>query len=237
MSRLLIGLSELTGSITRYAERFGVVELHPVDAALPGQKTLRKWRAAVSPAFAFSVVLPRVVGALGTGDAVDEAIKISLAAARAVEAGAIVLATPPTVRPTPKNRELIAALAARVRRDGHVVAWQPSGLWTEDAALEVASENGLLLVLDVSQSELPPGPIVYTRIRSLGRSARLGADAIDRIGRRLAGRKEAFVLADESLGRALVRALPDAVARHERGGTVPQLFRATALFEAEDEEQ
>jgi len=67
MARLLVGLPALHGTLASYAKRYDLLELRPVDESVPGPARLRKWREQVGPTFAFSVVLPRVLGELGTG--------------------------------------------------------------------------------------------------------------------------------------------------------------------------
>ena len=133
MARLLVGLPALVGDIKKYKERFDMVELRPVDTAMPKLATLRAWRRSVPPGFVFSVVLPRAVGELAPGAAFDAALAQALEVATAVEARCLVVATPPSVRPTQTNRKRLAALLERLPREGVVVAWEAAGLWeTED---------------------------------------------------------------------------------------------------------
>ena len=56
MPRVLIGLPALKGKLERYAERYDMVELRPVDTPLPRSSKLEAWRSQVPPAFAFSIV-------------------------------------------------------------------------------------------------------------------------------------------------------------------------------------
>ena len=67
MSRVLIGLPRVVGKLEKYASKYDMVEVTPVDTPLP--KKLAQWRERVSPAFAFSVVLPKAVAALEPGAA------------------------------------------------------------------------------------------------------------------------------------------------------------------------
>ena len=71
MARLLVGLPALQGDLEKYSSRFDLVELRPVDAALPKASTLRRWRKTVPPSFVFSVVLPKAVGELSPGPSVE----------------------------------------------------------------------------------------------------------------------------------------------------------------------
>src|SRR5262249_19918366 len=110
MARLLVGLPALQGDLEKFASRFDMVEIRPVDTSTPKRGTLRKWRRAVPPAFVFSVVLPRAVGELQPGQELDEALATSLESAAALEARCVVLATPASVRPTQANKKRLAAL-------------------------------------------------------------------------------------------------------------------------------
>jgi uncharacterized protein YecE (DUF72 family) len=235
MARLLIGLPSLTGKLANYAKRYQLVELTPVDSPLPKPSKLAAWRSAVPPSFAFSVVLPRVVGALGTGEAFERALADSLEAARVLQATCIVLATPNTVRPTAHNRARIAEIAARMPQDGHVLAWHATGMWETADHLETAVGAGWLPVFDAAQEPLAPGPIVYTRIRALGHATRLGQQRIAHAARQLSGRRSAYVVVEPSIA-GKVRAGLAAMMVTDRA-RVPMLFKPQPPGQDHDEEQ
>lgn len=234
MPRLFIGLPALKGKLERYAERYDLVELRPVDTPLPRAPKLEAWRASVPPAFAFSVVLPQAVAALEPS---DEALATSLEVARVLQARAIVLATTPAVRPTQKNRDRIAALAERLPRAGPLLAWHAMGMWEPEDVMETAYKAGFLPVFDAAQEALPPGPLVYTRIRAIGQAARLGTDRIQRIADQLAGRREAFVVVDEIVAPRVKRGLEQMVGDAPARRGVPLLFRPENGMFVDDEEQ
>lgn len=240
MARVLVGLPALVGDIAKYKERFDLVELRPVDTSLPKERTLRGYRKAVPPAFVFSVVLPRVVCELGSGPAVDAAIEESLAVATAVEARCLVVPTPPSVRPTSANKKRIEALIERVRRDGVVTCWEPSGIWERDEIVQTARALEVVPVLDAAREALGSGPIAYTRLRALGQGVTVGAKLVERIAERLAGRREAFVVAEGAdVAQRLRAALAGAVlgARPRARASVPIKGPPAASLVAEDEEQ
>lgn len=240
MARLLVGLPDLRGKIEKYKDRFDMVELRPVDTSVPRPPTLRRWRKAVPPTFVFSVVLPRAVGALGSGEEVDAALETALAAASALEARCILLQTPPEIRPTAANRRKLAALFARVPAEGVVRCWEPSGIWEQEDVIATARSAGVLPIFDATRDDLPPGPIVYTRLRALGATASLGEGALQRVAEALSGRREAFVVVEGRGGVRVRQALLAAVARgrEQTGGTAsvrPVMMPVT--LKAEDEEQ
>jgi hypothetical protein len=238
MARIAIGLPNLRGKLDKYAKRYGMVELHPVDTPMPRGKKLAAWREQVPPSFAFSVVLPRCVSALERGREPEEALRASVDAARELQARVIVLTTPPTVRPTPANRKRILALAKKLPSEGHLLAWHAMGMWETEDVMATSHEAGWLPIFDAAQEPLPPGPVAYTRIRALGHSARLGADRIALIAQQLLGRREAFVVVDAELAGTVKAGLELADQARDVHPGVPALFRPNrgALL-LDDEEQ
>jgi uncharacterized protein YecE (DUF72 family) len=239
MTRICLGLPALQGDLRTYQKRFDLVELRPVDASLPKVSKLRAWRKSVPPTFVFSVVLPRIVGELVGGEAADAALAQALEVAGAVEARAIVLATPPSIRPTQANRKRVAALLERIPREGVAVCWEPSGMWEVDEIAALAKSVRAVPVLDAARDALPPGSIVYTRLRALGSSSAVSAAAIERIAERLRGRREAFVVVEGKGDAGRVKAgLASALGRAPAKGPSAPLVRPSAgLLIAEDEEQ
>jgi uncharacterized protein YecE (DUF72 family) len=225
MARLLVGLPALAGDVEKYASKFDLVELRAGDAALPKPATLRRWRKAVPPHFAFSVVLPPAVGELAPGKALDAGVATSIEVAATLEARCVVLQTPADVRPTTANKKRIAAVMERIPREGTVRCWEPAGIWEREDVLAFARSMGVIPVFDVARDAPGAGPIVYTRLRALGKSAILGSATVARVGERLKKRREVFVVV-EGAGEAPAR--PGA-------GTVVRPTSSTLV--AEDEEQ
>jgi uncharacterized protein YecE (DUF72 family) len=239
MARLLIGLPKLEGKIANYAKRYDLVEVTPLDDPLPKPSKLASWREQVPPAFVFNVVLPSVVATLSTGDELDDALGKSIEVARTLMASCIVLATPPSIRPTPRNRERIAKLAERMPKQGHVLVWHASGLWEPDDYMKTAYAAGWLPAFDAAQEPLPPGPVVYTRIRGFGRATELGHERIAHAARQLAGRRDAYVVVDRAIAGRVRSGLAAAMAKTER--KVPSLFKPESMTDdgspGTDEEQ
>ncbi len=236
MSRLLIGLPALEGKIEKYASRWGMVEVTPLDTALPSPAKLAKWRERVPPAFAFSVVLPRALGSLGHLD--EAALATSLEAARVLQASCIVLRTPASVRPTARHRDRVAALAERLPRDGHTLVWHASGMWEPEDYLATAARAGLLPVFDAAQEPVAPGPVVYTRIQAIGHASELGQQRIAMAARALAGRRVAYVVVDKRIAGKVRTGLARAVAAVDAPlRPVPLVFMPGADGGDLDEEQ
>ncbi|EYF05283.1 DUF72 domain-containing protein [Chondromyces apiculatus] len=240
MARVLVGLPEFQGKIEKYKDRFDMVEIRPVDTSVPRPPTLRRWRKAVPPTFVFSVILPRVVGALAAGAELDTALASALGVAATLEARCIVLQTPPDVRPTAANRKKIADLFARIPPEGVVRAWEPSGIWEAEDVIATARAAGVLPIFDAARDDLPSGPIVYTRLRALGKSSSLSEASLQRVADALRGRREAFVIVEGRGGTRTRQALLTATARSRAelgdAGTVRPVIMPMTL-KAEDEEQ
>lgn len=243
MTRLHVGLHALPGDIKKYQADLDLVELHPVDASLPALPGLRRWRKATAPTFVFSVVLPRIVGEMGTGKTFEDALAKSLEVATVLEARCIVLQTPADVRPTAANRKKIAALFARIPPEGTLRFWEPYGMWEREDVIDTARSAGALPVFDAAREEPASGQVLYTRLRALGAQTTPSTAALDRVAKRVHGRREVFVVLEGSRGMALrvKSGLVAALARHNpvrESGIAPHA--ATPIprpLVAEDEEQ
>lgn len=239
MTAFHIGLPALRGSIEKYQTRFDLVEVRPVDTSVPNPKTLRRMRAATKASFAFSVVLPRIIGELSTSAEALTALETSLEVARILEARCIVLQTPSSVRPTSANRRRIASLFERLPPEGVVRCWEPQGIWERAEVLAVARESSAVAVLDAATEQPAPGPIVYTRLRALGKTATVSAGTLARIAERLQGRRDVYIIVEHvGEARRLRRALPDAVSDLSTPRPASFVLRPTpSILIAEDEEQ
>jgi uncharacterized protein YecE (DUF72 family) len=240
MARLFVGLPALQGDLKKYQSRFDLCELHPVDTSLPRPTTLRKWRELVPPAFAFSIVLPRVVGELAPGKELDAALDAALNVAKVLEARCVVLPTPASVRPTAANRKRLAAVLDRVPREGTVRCWEPMGIWEREDILDTARGLGVVPVLDAAREAAAPGPVAYTRLRALGKSAALSAATLERIADRLRGRREVFVVVEGAREASRVKvALGEALEKQRASRAAPMVIRPKSPGQliAEDEEQ
>lgn len=249
MARLLVGLPALQGDLAKYASRFDLVEVRPVDGPVPTAKveasppyprpsTLRKWRKSVPPAFVFSVVFPKAVGELAAGPALDAALAAGLEVAAALEARCVLLQTPAAVRPTSANKKRLAAVFERIPREGTVRCWEPAGLWEREEVIATARQLGVVPVLDAAREAPGAGPVVYTRLRALGKSASLGAATVERVADRLRRRREVFVVV-EGTGEAtrLKQALASEMAKKPRGASASVVRPGLSTLVAEDEEQ
>jgi uncharacterized protein YecE (DUF72 family) len=238
MARPHVGLPVLEGDLERYAEKYDLLEIHPVDQAVPKSATLRAWRRKVPPSFVFSVVFPRVVGELKSSPAFDEALEQALAVARDVEARCLVLTTPASITPTDLNKKRLAALLEKLPDDVVTVAWEPHGIWEPEEAMALADKLELVLVVDPSREPAPKGSIAYFRLRGLGETTRLSPAALDKVAAELQPRREAYVIIESRAPATVAEALrKKAVHRASPSRAPGSVLRPRTTLRAEDEEQ
>ncbi len=238
MARLQVGLPHLEGSISDYAEKFDMVELCFEGEAAPKPSTLRGWRRAVNPSFGFSVRLPKIVGELTMTKEMDAALDAAVTVATALEARAIVLSTLADVRPTQQNLQKLASVVERLPRPAVLHCWEPRGIWERKEILRASKELGLTPVLDAQQDALPPGSVVYTRLRALGGAHRVPQRVVERMARELQNKREAWVVVEHApSARRLRQELTQAVARLGHASVPPVARAAPGRMRAEDEEQ
>lgn len=235
MARLHIGLTRLRGKLSRYASKYDLVEVTPVDEALPKPTKLARWREEVGPTFTFSVVLPERVATFDRTGAYGEALSRTKAALVALQAQVVVLRTPSSVRPTQANRDRVARLRESLPTEGVIAAWEPLGIWEPEDVLETGRQTGWLPVFDATQDPLPPGPVAYTRLRALGMSMQLGGDRLGTVARQLMGRRECYVVAEPGIGGAVKTGLTQAMANVEGRQTVPRIFKPTTSLDLDEE--
>jgi len=243
MARLHVGLHALQGDIKKYKEQLDLVEIRPIDTSLPATAGLRKWRKAAPPAFVFSVVLPRIASELTSGKSLDDALATSLDVATVLEARCIVLQTSTEIRPTAQNRKRIAALFARFPKEGALRFWEPRGMWEREDVIDTARAADVLPIFDAGREELPRGPVVYTRLRSLGAQASPSAAMLDRVAKQLVGKRDIFLVVEGTRGAALrvKSTLVAALAKHrdvpEAASVIAPVTPIMRPLVAEDEEQ
>lgn len=103
-------------------------------------------------------------------------------AADALGAEIVVLPTPLELTPGARGRTLLRDYAARLpKRENRTWVWAPTGPWEPERSAALATELGLVLEFDPSQTPRPPGPIAYGRLRGLGAQARLSEPKLDLI--------------------------------------------------------
>jgi len=191
--RLHFGLPRLKGHLPEYAKAFDLLEV-PCEPAPPTAKHLGRLKREAPEAFQFVVVAGRALAELGSSEPDATLVEATRRAAQILEARFVLLRTPASAGPSARTRARLARLGEALAVAAQGIAWEPRGMWTDEELVEVAGELGLTLVRDTAEHDAPPGPLVYTRLLSLGRNTRLGSGAIERVSERLVDAEEAFIV-------------------------------------------
>ena len=227
----------MQGAIERYARKFNLLEVRVDSQAPVSSRTLNRWRKAVPPTFAFSVVLPNVVTELRASAQAQAALELSIETATVLQAPAIVIANPPSVTPTAAHRRGLERLVERLPRDAVKIAWEPAGLWEPDMTRAIALDLGLVLIADASKDTLAPGAVAYTRIRGLGDYRRLSSTRIDALVQHTRGYRELFAVIETDGPTAIATALRAAADEASLVERMPRTRYVDFSLHADDEEQ
>jgi hypothetical protein len=116
-------------------------------------------------------------------------------------------------------------------------------MWEREDIIDTARSADTLPVFDVAREEPPNGQVLYTRLRALGAQTAPSAAALDRVAKRVQGRREVFVVLESSRGAALrvksglVAALARQSPARDGGIIAPPATPIPRPLVAEDEEQ
>ena len=181
MTTLLVGTTGFPGR----RERFPAADLHAVDLPETADqrlkpRTLARWRAQTPETVRFVArartdVTHPSPGKPGSGhfrdsDVVRGAWAETVEAARALEAAALLLRTPPSFTPTTGHRATLGAFVSGAAEDlpGVSLIWEPRGVWEDEEVAEWASEAGLIPSVDPQRTIPPPGEEAFFRLGGSG---------------------------------------------------------------------
>jgi uncharacterized protein YecE (DUF72 family) len=243
-TRLHLGAKELRGELAAYAKRFDLLEVRGLDAANlsygPNAATLRRWRRAVPPHFEFAVVAGPNLAKLRPGDAFDTELEAMRADATILESRLLVVSTPPDVTPGKLWRDRLAAVVDRLKTDVTTVVWEPSGLWEYDDAVALGKKLGVTVAVDPARSEIPPGAVVYGRLRAMGIARAFSTTLLERVADKIGDRRDAYIILETPSAleegktlRSLVRGANSAT----RGGLGRVVRPRAVLLQVRDDEQ
>jgi uncharacterized protein YecE (DUF72 family) len=210
-----VGETRLPKNFKRYARQFSLLELDCEPGTVPGKARLAAVAEAAPEGFVFSLVVPSRLASLESGPEFEASFKAAQNVARLLGAKWWVVRTPAEVRPTRRSREALGALVQRLGDGGMRVAWEPRGVWDENAAGDTAASIGAVFVQDIAR-ELPrPGRVLYSRLLAVGKGARIGLSLADLIAERVRPYEEAFVVVEGQGAREIQQAL--GLAREDDG--------------------
>jgi uncharacterized protein YecE (DUF72 family) len=204
--RVHVGQASLQGGLQRYAKAFDLLEVK-CDPAPPSLRHLKRLRSEAPEGFVFSLVAGRELSDLAQSEPDTKVVSATHDAAQALGARFVVVRTPASVQPSARSRARLERLVKALEGAAEGIAWEPRGIWSDEEMIAVAEELDLALVRDLAEHEPPPGDIVYTRLLGLGRNARIGSGAIERVGERLEDATLGFVIVEGQGGVAVAKAL------------------------------
>jgi uncharacterized protein YecE (DUF72 family) len=207
MSTAFVGETRLPKNFKRYARQFSLLELDCEPGSIPGKARLAAVAEAAPEGFVFSLVVPSRLASLESGPDVEASWKAAQSAARLLGAKWWVVRTPAEVRPTRRSREALGALVRRLGEGGMRVAWEPRGVWDENAAADTAAAIGAAFVQDIAREVPRPGSVLYSRLLAVGKGARIGLSLADLIAERVRGYDEAFIVVEGQGARDIQQAL------------------------------
>jgi uncharacterized protein YecE (DUF72 family) len=187
----------------KYVAKLRFAELG-LRAPLPRAPTLRRMRGELPEDFVLALRAPKsaVVSARGPlrFDAeLEQGFEWLLAAREALGAKITLLPTPADLTPGQRDRDLLAALVARLPRAAERYwAWEPSGPWLPEDASAFAASLDLVLAFDPLLSPRPTGRVAYARLRALGARKSFSDTALEQVHEQLSLEPEAesFVAID-----------------------------------------
>jgi uncharacterized protein YecE (DUF72 family) len=213
---LRLGCSQVGSNARRYFRRFSALELQQTFFSPPRPATLERLREQAPDGFGFVVKAwqlithpagspgyrrlgarelpgpPEELGLLRASAAVEVALQVTLQAAAAVQADALLFETPAAFAPSTASRARLTAFFERVERAGRLLVWDPRGVWSRGEAARVCADLGLLLCTDplapAEERVTVEDELVYYRISGLGRRQAIDEDDLLDLRDRLEGR-------------------------------------------------
>ena len=201
MTSVRVGLCGAGMALTSYAQRFAVLEVQQTFYEPPREATLRRWRAAVPPAFEFTVKAWQLithearsstyrrlrtslsaeerteVGGFRWTPVVARAWETTLDCAAILQATAILLQCPASFRPTEPAVARLREFATRARRPPGVrLLWEPRGPWPDEVVRRLCEELDLTHAADPF---LRPSltPMAYYRLHGVTGARHVYTDA------------------------------------------------------------
>lgn len=207
---LRIGQAGLRGELKRYRQHFDLLELCADRGRMPRLARLKAFAELVEEPFVFSVMLPHSVTSVEPGPEAEGELAHALKAADVLGAHWLVVQSPAAATPGARTRRRLAGLRERLGT-ARWIAWEPGGLWEEAESERFARELGWHVVRDLTRAPAPDDPVVYTRLRALGESARVRASGVERLAERLDGCSSAYVVIEGRGAAGAARLLRDLV--------------------------
>jgi uncharacterized protein YecE (DUF72 family) len=200
-----VGLCGWTIAMSRYVERFSLLEVQQTFYEPPSDALLRRWRASVPLRFEYTikawqlvthdassptyrrlkrplpVELRSEVGSFRLTTPVLDAWQRTLDCAHLLRATAVLLQCPKSFRHTADNVARLRAFAKAVDRPHARLLWEPRGEWPDALIAELCHELELVHVVDPMQRETVTPEHTYYRLHGTSGSRHVHSD--DELGR------------------------------------------------------
>lgn len=240
MTTLHVGCAGFSAPRTRYARKLSFVEIEVARPA-PTPKVLARWREEIGDAMVWSIVAPAVLwgdreSPLRDEKATQVEIDRLVNVVKPIGARALLLRTPPTIRPGSVAAKRFLTVAERVRKMAPVVVWEPSGLWERRDAQAFVKHLGLIVACDPLRDEVAGEPIMYARMRGLGADRRYHQGRLEDILLAFAGVEEGFVVFDTAQSFAEAVRLRGLIEGLAAGGEGAESEDADDLDEEDEDE-
>lgn len=182
---------------------------------LPRPGTLASLRKDVPEAFTLALRAPRSAvvsarGALRRDAELEAGLQWLTAAADALKARIVVIATPSELTPGARSRDLLREYVGQLPRvDGRDYVWSAQGAWEPEEMHALCSELGIWRAFDPLETRASPGKLAYATLRALGHRSGFSLSALsDALARTLEQHPEhAFVSVDAERGFDIARRL------------------------------
>lgn len=192
MARLYLGTCGWSLRQEEYFRRFGAIEVQQTFYEPPRPETLRRWRKAAPPGFAFAIKAWQLIthpatsptyrrlrtpldparreqcGAFRRTDVVEMAFQRTMEAAEALDARVVLFQTPASFGPEPRLveqlREFFRAHPPGARR----FVWEPRGAWPGELVRAICEELHLIHGVDPFVSRPTTTGTAYFRLHGIG---------------------------------------------------------------------
>lgn len=189
-----VGLCGFTIAAEQYHRLYPVLEIQQTFYDPPPIATIQRWRDDAPRDFEFTLKAWQIIthaatsrtyrrlkraftdrerqdfGNFRVNDTTRRALDVSLSAADALRATAMLFQCPASFRPTPENIDNMRRFFAAAPRPATLrYLWEPRGAWPDDVIASICSDCALTHVVDpFLRDSLTPVPLTYWRLHGRG---------------------------------------------------------------------
>ena len=210
MAQLYLGTCGWSLRQAAYMQRFNAIEIQQTFYEPPQLATLKRWKEAAPPNFAFSIKAWQVIthpatsptyrrlrtplddeqrracGYFQRSDVVEAAFQRTMQAADALDASVVVFQTPASFGPDPRLVEQLRAFFRTHRPGPRRFVWEPRGAWPPELVHELCEELGLIHGVDPFAGRPLTRGTVYFRLHGIGGYGhRFTDDQLDELAHRI----------------------------------------------------